>query len=293
MRIVFIGCVEFSYAILKKLISENANIVGVCTIPESRFNSDHVDLSVLSRLNNIPSLLHNDLNSISSIAWIKDRSPDLIMCFGWSKILSEEILKIPPLGVLGYHPSLLPKNRGRHPLIWALCLGLKITGSTFFFMRQGVDNGPIISQKEILIDELDDANVLYRKMTETALLQISDFLPKLISGVITAVPQDESIANSWRKRTHRDGIIDWRMSAKSIYNLIRALSQPYEGAHFLFENREIKVWHSQIVEFSSEGIEPGKIIDISSGGILVKCGEDSILLDNEIFLAELKIGDYL
>ena len=58
--------------------------------------------------------------------------PDIIFCFGWSRLIKEELLKIPKKGVVGYHPAMLPKNRGRHPLIWALALGIKTTGSTFF-----------------------------------------------------------------------------------------------------------------------------------------------------------------
>ena len=58
--------------------------------------------------------------------------PDLIICVGWSQILKSEILNIPKLGVIGFHPSKLPENRGKHPIIWSLVLGKKETASTFF-----------------------------------------------------------------------------------------------------------------------------------------------------------------
>ena len=70
---------------------------------------------------------------------------------GWSRIIGKELLAVPPKGIVGYHPAALPANRGRHPIIWALALGLKETASTFFFMDNGADSGPIISQKSLII----------------------------------------------------------------------------------------------------------------------------------------------
>ena len=60
-------------------------------------------------------------------------------------------------------------------------------------------------------------------------------------------PQDNKKANYWR-RGEIDGKIDWRMSSKNIYNLIRSLSKPYVGAHFEYENKKIKVWNSEMIE---------------------------------------------
>ena len=81
---------------------------------------------------------------------------------------------------MGYHPASLPENRGRHPIIWALALGLKKSASTFFFMEEGADDGDILSQKEFEILYEDDAKSLYEKVTDMALNQIEDFLPKFL-----------------------------------------------------------------------------------------------------------------
>ena len=70
-------------------------------------------------------------NEAEQISFITEKSPDVIYCFGWSHILSKKILKLPPYGVVGFHPAELPNNRGRHPIVWALFLGLKKTASTF------------------------------------------------------------------------------------------------------------------------------------------------------------------
>lgn len=278
MRIVLIGSVQFSLSAFRQLCQMNANIVGVCTKKSSIFNTDHADLSVFSAEQGIPFLYVQDINAPEVITWIEALNADIIFCFGWSQILKNQLLDIAPLGVIGFHPSELPKNRGRHPLIWSLVLGLESTGSTFFFMDSGTDSGDIISQRKIIIDRDDVAESLYRKVTITALDQIKEFVPQIESGLIKREKQDPTFANIWRKRDARDGLIDWRMTAESIHNLVRGLSGPYIGAHFIHGGKEIKVWKTMILYDFPTNIEPGKVLLCSEMGPVVKCGEGAIAL---------------
>ncbi len=181
MRIVFVGCVRFSELALTHLLNLGAEVVGVITKSESPRNADFCDLRPLAKTKSIDTLLTDTINAPEVERWIKDRFPDLLMCFGWSSLLQANILNIPSMGVLGFHPSLLPHNRGRHPIIWALVLGLEETGSTFFFMNEGADTGDILSQKVVDISLSDDASSLYRKVSEIALTQISNFYPDLLN----------------------------------------------------------------------------------------------------------------
>ena len=83
------------------------------------------------------------------------------------------------MGIVGYHPAALPSNRGRHPLIWALVLGLTETASTFFFMDEGADSGDILDQRPVSILPSDDAKSLYERISQVAISQIRDFVPRL------------------------------------------------------------------------------------------------------------------
>ena len=123
MKILFIGTVEFSARALHELINIQIDIVGVCTLSSSPFNSDHEDLTSIASNSGIPVLSAPDLHSQTSLDWINKLKPDIIFCFGWSQLIKEPLLSLAPLGVLGFHPAALPANRGRHPLIWALVLG--------------------------------------------------------------------------------------------------------------------------------------------------------------------------
>mgnify|MGYP002712993844 CR=1 FL=1 len=278
MRIVYIGTVDFSRRILQELVSMRCDVVGVCTAESSAVNSDHCDLSAVSREHGIPWIYVDDINDERTVIWIRDKRPDVIFCFGWSRLLGKPILDIAPLGVVGYHPSALPENRGRHPIIWALVLGLKETGSTFFFLDEGADSGDVLSQRSIQIDPDDDAADLYRKVTDAALEQVREFVPDLEGGRARAVSQDRRRGNAWRKRNRADGRIDWRMSAQSIRNLVRGLARPYVGAHFDVGGQEVRVWRAEVVSGIQRNIEPGKVVAHRGGAPIVKCGEDAVLL---------------
>jgi methionyl-tRNA formyltransferase len=278
---------------LEHLVRIGADIVGVCTLRNSKINSDYADLSNICNVNKIPLFYVENINSESTIAWIQNQAPDIIFCFGWSRLIGRDLLKLTPLGIVGFHPAMLPENRGRHPIIWSLVLGLKKTASTFFFMNEGVDSGDILSQEEILIDHQDDARTLYEKVTRTALSQISDFLPHISTGSFKLIKQNENLANIWRKRVASDGLIDWRMSAESIYNLVRGLAEPYVGAHFLLNGKEIKLWKVSIVQNFSDNFEPGKILLRSRDLMVIKCGVGAISFAIADPILNDFTGDYL
>lgn len=294
MRIVFVGCVEFSKRALLKTVESEAEVVGVVTRESSAFNTDFCDLSGICRECEIPYLYSEDINSKESIEWIKVLNPDYIFCFGWSFLLKRELLNLPKKGVIGYHPAMLPKNRGRHPIVWALSLGLESTGSTFFFMDEGADSGDILSQERLFIGYDDDAASLYAKLNELALKQIESFIPELINNSFSAIPQEHKMASYWRKRGKRDGKIDWRMSSRSIYNLVRALTKPYVGAHFEYKGEEISVWKvSEVEEIGAVNIEPGKVIKTGDGYFTVKSGDSFIKVLDYNPRIEIEAGDYL
>ncbi|CAM3852372.1 formyltransferase family protein [Aquirufa aurantiipilula] len=292
MRIIFIGSVYFSKVMLEKLIELNALVVGVITKEKSSFNADFEDLSSIAIRNRIPFNYVQNINESSSIEWIKNLNADIIFCFGWSNLIKKDVLTTCPLGVIGFHPSLLPQNRGRHPLIWAKVLGLKKSGTSFFFMDEGADTGDLLDQKEFEILFEDDAAVLYEKMISNALQQIQSFLPKLQNGTFSKCKQS-NLGNIWRKRNAADGLIDFRMTSESICNLVRGLSKPYPGAHCLFMGEEIKIWNVELSISHEENLEPGKVLEVNEANIKVKTFDGAIILTKHEFITIPPLGSYL
>ena len=293
MKILFIGSVEFSYKFLEKLIGIGSEIVGVCTKKSSSFNSDFFDLKPLCDFHSIPCYYTNDINSKENIKWIKGKRPDIIFCFGWSALIKKDLLSIPSMGVLGYHPTKLPKNRGRHPLIWPVILGMTASASTFFFMDEGADDGDILSQINFEILYKDDARSLYDKVVNIALNQVDVFYPKLINDNYLRITQDHDSSNTWRKRHKNDGIIDFRMTSRAIYNLVRGLSKPYIGAHVKYKGRDVTIWKVIEIENSQNHIEPGKVLEVREKSFIVKTMYNAIEVLEHDFESLPKKGEYL
>ncbi|QOY54082.1 methionyl-tRNA formyltransferase [Candidatus Sulfurimonas marisnigri] len=293
MKILFIGTVEFSLRTLEKLLFLNSEIVGVCTKRTSAFNSDYANLAPTCVVNNIPYMYIDDINAKETIIWIKSLEPDIIFCFGWSSLIKKELLNLAPMGVVGYHPTALPLNRGRHPLIWALALGLKESASTFFFMEEGADDGDILSQKKFEILYEDDAQSIYNKVINISLRQIEEFLPELKNKTFIRKKQDHSLANIWKKRGKKDGIIDFRMNSDAIYNLVRALTKPYIGAHIEYKGKDVSIWKVEEIKYDKQNIENGKVLESDDNTIVIKTYDSAIKILEHEFEILPKVGEYL
>ena len=248
MRIVLVGTVAFSQHCLEEVLRNGGDVVGVLTLNEEdgAFHSDYVDLQPICRDFGIPCYTIGNINSERTIKRLKSLNPYLIFVFGWSQIVGKKVRNIPPMGCIGTHPTLLPKNRGRHPLIWTLVHGLGTGGLTFFYLDQKADAGDIVWQEAFPVTRQDDAMSLYSKIEGLASKAIADFLPKLETDTADRVPQDSGSATYWKKRGEEDGKICWNESSKVCYDLIRALTHPYVGAHTFVDGRKIKIWKAEI-----------------------------------------------
>lgn len=293
-NILYIGCVESSYVILDYMLKNNYKVSGIVTMHSSAINSDFHSLVPLADKYEIDCYSTKNINDIETFEFVKSKDPDLIYCFGWSRLIGQKLLSLPKDGIIGFHPAALPANRGRHPLIWALALGLKKTASTFFIMNDGADTGDIISQKEILVDYNDDAQSLYNKVVQVAKVQVLEFTEQFNHNVVKQIPQELERGNVWRKRGYLDGQIDWRMSCEGIYNLVRALTHPYAGAHFIHNNKEIKVWKCEAIHSKEhQNIEPGKILEVNSEHDFTVKVYDGIIHVTDCDEVELIQGEYI
>jgi methionyl-tRNA formyltransferase len=296
-RVVFVGAVRASVAALRALLATSEiSLVGVITKRTSSFNADHTDLAPIAEVNHIPFKYVRDINSPHVQEWITQIRPDVIFVLGWSQLLNRDTLSLAPKGVVGFHPALLPQNRGRHPLIWALVLGLKKTGSTFFVMDERADSGAILSQQELQIDDRETATSLYRKIEVAIAKQIPEFLPRYLSGILVPAVQPQVCANSWRKRSRDDGLIDFRMSTSSIDRLVRALTKPYPGAEIRMGNERFPVWQAEpVLGPVPDNFEPGKVLETNTEtrSFVVKTDDGAIRVLNHDVTDLPEVGSYL
>tara|TARA_B100001989_G_scaffold235798_1_gene197287 strand:- start:3965 stop:4870 length:906 start_codon:yes stop_codon:yes gene_type:complete len=285
LNICLIGCVKSSDIAFNTLLENtkiNFNLL-ICS-KKSTFNSDFVDLGEKAKKKKIEFIYEENIKDFNAQKIILDNHKiDLVFVIGWSKIIKEPILSSYKNKIIGFHPAELPKNRGRHPIIWALVLGLKKTASTFFFLTKEPDAGDILNQKIIKISNKDYAKDLYDKVLKAIPEQINEIIDDFLHDSLNPVRQVKKDSNVWRKRGEIDGKIDWRMNSKNIYNLIRALADPYPGAYFIYNKKKFLVSSSKIVNLKIDNQEPGRIIRNNSKELIVKTGDKAISFSKNQF----------
>lgn len=279
LNVALIGCVASTHTALNALLGSGVNIVGVVTKAHSSINSDFYDITPDCKQYNIPYFHWTKENNKAFHDFLSSKKPDILFCIGWSHILPKDILAIPFLGSIGFHPAPLPIGRGRHPIIWTLALGLTETASCLFFMNESTDSGDIISKKIISVYGADTSCTLLNKILFSLKHQIAELIPQFLNNTVVWEVQEHSQATYWRKRTELDGKIDFRMTSTAIYNLIRALAPPYPMAFYVKSGEKVFVATSRKGPIIPQHIEPGKILSVAHDEILVSCGEGSLYLE--------------
>jgi methionyl-tRNA formyltransferase len=288
MRIMLIGSVVYSYAALKELLPYKDKIVGALGLDEkySKEVSDYYPIHIFAKENSITSFAFKNIND--NVEIIKSLKPDLIFVIGLSQVVSKEILSLPKFGCVGFHPTPLPKMRGRAPIPWMIILGIKKSAATLFYLDEGVDSGDIIDQENYDIGENDYAIDVYNKVLMALEKLIRKNVPLLLGNKAPRIQQDHSRATYLSKRTISDGLIDWGATAENIYKLVRAVSKPYPGAYTYYEGVKFIIWRAELIETQKYIGLPGQIVDVIGGNILVATGKGILGIKEFEFSEERK-----
>ena len=234
----------------------------------------------------IPVFAPDDVNHALWVERIQKMAPDMIFSFYYRNLLSEKILAAARLGAYNLHGSLLPKYRGRAPLNWVLVNGERETGVTLHRMVERADAGDILAQERIAIAEDDDAMSLHHKLVACATTLLASCLPTMKRGLIEGVKQDESRASVMRGRTPEDGRIEWSLPAKSINNLVRAVTDPWPGAFGYVGTTKFIVWKAKAHDMAHSA-KPGTALSINP--LVIACGEGAL----EVLTGQSEQGVYM
>jgi len=285
---------DVGYECLDALIQNDEYILAVITHkdnPEEEiwFRS----VAKLARKYDIPVQTPDSMNTPDWIERIRSWAPDLIFSFYYRNMIHEEILKIPRLGAFNMHGSLLPKYRGRVPINWAILHGEKTTGVTLHHMVRRPDAGDIVDQEAVPIVPDDTAQEVFNKCVTAARLVLLRQIEALTTGTAPRRAQDESQATYFGGRKPEDGQIDWSQSAENIYNLIRAVTQPYPGAFTQGDGKKLFIWWARPLKES--GGTPGQVISVDP--LIIASGAGNLEIVNYEWAdedeRELKAGQVL
>lgn len=278
LKIVFMGTPEFSVPILKSLIN-NYKVKAVVTQPDKQVGRKGIiakpPVKKIAEENNIVVIQLNKVKE--EYQEIIDLDPDLIVTCAYGQILPKELLDYPRLGCINVHASLLPKLRGGAPIHRAIINGESKTGITIMYMAVGMDDGDIISQKEIEITDTDTASTLHDKLSKLGSELLIETLPSIIEGTNRRISQDESKVTFAPIIKPTDERLDFSKTSREIYNQIRGLNS-FPGAYFMLDTKRFKVFESIIGdEYFPERIN-GEIVKIYKDGIGVKTSNGVIIL---------------
>jgi len=262
MRIAVIGGVNSTAILIKKLYEHNFEFTKIWAYkPKKQSNvSGWEDLSILAKEFDYKYQQFSQVKEISGD--LKIFKPDYIFVVGLSQIIPDYILEIPKYGCIGFHPTSLPKGRGRAPIAW-LVLEESDGAATFFWLKSGVDDGAIIEQVNFSFTEGDNAAIITKKCLEAEKIALDKLLKKIKNLEIKSFEQDIKEATWFGKRTPEDGLINWSESAFYIDKLVRATTEPHPGAFTFHEKEKIYIWETKKILLPIKGVI-GRILDVEN-----------------------------
>ena len=285
LRVAFAGTPEFAVPALRALADSSHTLVGVLTQPDrpagrgrelKRSPVKQVALDL-----GLPLAQPPQLKSVEERAPLVQWASDVLIVVAYGLLLPPAALAVPRLGCLNIHASLLPRWRGAAPIQRAILAGDSETGVTIMQLDEGLDTGPMLAQRRMMIAEGINAAQLQAQLGRQGAALLLDTLDALEDGRARAEPQPGEGATYARKIEKREARIDWTANAEAIARQVRAFN-PWPVAETIWRNQRLRVWEAHVTQPSAPallavaaavGASPGDVIGYNAEGIEVLCGQ--------------------
>jgi len=280
MKIVYMGTPEFAVPPLERLTESGYQVVLVVTQPDKgrdrgkkvkftpvKEKAVELGIEVIQ-----PERIRGNEEFIERIRQI---SPDLIVVAAYGKILPAELLRIPRLGCINIHASLLPKFRGAAPIHRSIIEGEEITGVTLMYMEEGLDTGDMIASRSTVIGKKTTAE-LHDELSAMGADLLVELLPDIEKGTNPRIKQDDSKATYAPMISKQDELVDFSRSPEEIERLVRGLNS-WPGAYTIYKGAPMKLWEAEALDETTD-VPYGTITGVSNRGIKVAAGGRTVLL---------------
>lgn len=313
LRIVFMGTPTFAVATLGSLLMNGYNVVGVVTVPDKPSGRGRKmtksAVKEFAEYSYLPIMQPDNLKDPQFINELQHLNPDVFLVVAF-RMLPEVIWKLPNIGTINLHASLLPHYRGAAPINRVLINGETTTGVTTFFINDKIDTGNILLREKIQIFPTENAGDLHNRLMNLGARLVIKTLQAVSENKIKPVPQSELIQNDEVPKTAPkifldDCIINWNKYPHEVHNLVRGLSpNPCARSTFLRDSVPVsfKIFESQ-AEPGDHSYKPGEIISDGKNFIKIACKsgflnivniqlEGKKRMNTAEFLRGFKISDY-
>ena len=278
VRLLFMGTPEISAKVLREVINEGYNVIGVIAQPDRPIGRKgellKVPTKIVAEEHNIPVFQPQRIRK--DYEFVKGLKPDLILTIAYGQIVPQGLLDIPQYGCLNLHGSLLPKYRGAAPIQYALINNEQVSGMTLMEMIDKMDAGKMYAKKEVIIDEEDNSTSLFEKMGDAACALVKEALPKYLEGKLPGEEQDENLVTFCPTIKSEQEKLNLQLSTKELFGWIRGLSDA-PGAYLYLDEVKLKIYKARVFSDKVEG-QVGEILRADKGGLILQCKDGQLAL---------------
>jgi len=283
MHVIFFGTAAFAVPSLEALVADGHRVVLCVTQPDrARGRGLRVEASPVKQAavkHGLPLAQPEHLTA----DLVEGLTPEVGVVAAYGKLLPGALVQAPAHGMLGVHPSLLPKYRGAAPVAWALLAGEAVTGVTIFRLTEQLDAGEIIAQRTVPIEAEETAEGLTARLASVGARELAQSLRALASGRVDGRAQREADASLAPKLTKAQGRMNWQQPAVELERLVRA-TIPWPGASTVWHGTPLKVLAASVRATAgapATGVRhaPGTVIGATSDdGLVVATGDGSLVI---------------
>ena len=277
MKLIVHGQQAFGKSVLEALLAKREMICAVYCAPDVDGGRPDL-LKAFAQDQGLPVFQPQSYKDPSVWEQMRSLEADLCVMAYVTLMVPEEALNAPRLGSIQYHPSLLPMHKGPSSINWPIINGENKTGLSIFWPDNGLDTGPILLQKDVVIDPDDTLGSLYFNhlfpMGVDAILEAVDLVR---DGTALRLNQDPAKGSyeGWCQRA--DVEIDWAQSMDVVYNLIRG-ANPQPGAWTTLNGHTVTILDSKkAIGFANS--EPGSVVEVDADGISIGCVEGAVRVE--------------
>ena len=278
LKVLFLGTPQFAVPTLDAILASSHTVVGVVSQPDRpRRRGQRVSPSPVKQRaleSSIPVLQPVKMKDETLLSALRALNADLGVVAAYGRILTDDILTIPRLGMINVHASLLPRYRGAAPVHRAIINGERETGVTIMRVVLALDAGPMMASTRRAIGSDETSEVVEQDLARLGASLLVTTVDALADGTATETPQNESETTYAHRLTKEEGVIDWTLPAQQLHNRVRGL-QPWPHTQTTLKGHRLIVLRSSAVAEASTA-SPGTILSATGDDLRVATGDGAL-----------------
>jgi methionyl-tRNA formyltransferase len=299
LRVVFMGTPQFAVPSLEHLLGSHHRVVGVITQPDRpRGRGQKVSdgpVKALALRRGVAVYQPAKLRDGEAARQLREWQPDLAVVAAYGRLIPDELLAIPRLGMINVHASLLPKYRGAAPVHRAVMAGEWETGVTIMRVIPQLDAGAMFAKAVRPIADHETSDVVEQALAELGGELLIEVVDAMARGAAHEEPQNDAQATYAPKITRDDGPIDWSRPAAAIHNQVRGL-YPWPHAHTHIRDARLIVLRTNVGGPETYSSPPGTVLHVARNAVHVVAGDGRSLAIEEVQLEgkrAMRVRDFL